>query len=39
MRDECAATRDLIANYTLNVKLAKSHLLNSGVAQKALQNL
>jgi hypothetical protein len=32
MRDECAATRDLIANYTLDVKLAKSHLLNSGVA-------
>jgi hypothetical protein len=32
MRDECVATRDLIANYTLNVKLAKAHLLNSGAA-------
>jgi hypothetical protein len=32
LRDECAATRDLIANYTLDVKLAKAHLLNSGVA-------
>jgi hypothetical protein len=32
LRDECAATRDLIANYTLDVKLAKAHLLNSGAA-------
>jgi hypothetical protein len=32
MRDECAATRDLIANFTLDVKLAKAHLLNSGTA-------
>ena len=32
MRDECAATRNLIANYTLDVKLAKAHLLNSGAA-------
>ena len=32
MRDECAATRDLIANYTLDIKLAKAHLLNSGAA-------
>jgi hypothetical protein len=32
MRDECAATRDLVANYTLDIKLAKAHLLNSGAA-------
>jgi hypothetical protein len=32
LRDECAATRNLIANYTLDIKLAKSHLLNSGAA-------
>ena len=32
LQDECAATRNLIANYTLNVKLAKAHLLNSGAA-------
>jgi hypothetical protein len=32
LRDECAATRNLIANYTLNIKLAKAHLLNSGAA-------
>ena len=32
LRDECAATRDLIANYTLDIKLAKAHLLNSGAA-------
>jgi hypothetical protein len=32
LRDECVATRNLIANYILDVKLAKSHLLNSGAA-------
>jgi hypothetical protein len=32
LRNECAKTRNLIANYTLNVKLAKAHLLNSGAA-------
>jgi hypothetical protein len=32
MRDECAATRDLVANYTLDLKLTKAHLLNSGAA-------
>jgi hypothetical protein len=32
MRDECATTRDLIANYTLDVKLGKVHLLNLGKA-------
>jgi len=32
MRDECRATRNLIANYSLDVKLAKAHLLNSGAA-------
>src|SRR5882762_2228292 len=32
LRDECTATRNLIANYTLDVKLAKAHLLNSGSA-------
>jgi hypothetical protein len=30
LRDECVATRNLIANYSLDVKLAKAHLLNSG---------
>ena len=34
MRNKCTATRDLIANYTLNIKLAKVHLLNSGAAPK-----
>jgi hypothetical protein len=28
--NKCAATRDLIVNYTLNVKLTKAHLLNFG---------
>ena len=32
LRDECATTRNLIANYSLDVKLAKAHLLNSGAA-------
>jgi hypothetical protein len=32
LQDKCATTRDLIANYSLDVKLAKSHLLNSGAA-------
>jgi hypothetical protein len=32
LRDECTATRNLIANYTLDIKLAKAHLLNSGAA-------
>jgi hypothetical protein len=32
LRNECADTRDLIANYTLDIKLAKAHLLNSGAA-------
>jgi hypothetical protein len=32
LRNECVATRDLIANYTLDIKLAKAHLLNSGSA-------
>jgi hypothetical protein len=30
--NECTKTRNLIANYTLDVKLAKAHLLNSGAA-------
>ena len=30
LRDKCAATRNLIVNYSLDVKLAKAHL-NSGV--------
>ena len=33
LRDECAATRNLIVNYSLDVKLAKAHL-NSGAAPK-----
>jgi hypothetical protein len=32
MRDERAATQDLIANYFFNIKLTKMHLLNSGAA-------
>jgi hypothetical protein len=32
LRDECVATKNLIANYTLDIKLAKAHLLNSGSA-------
>ena len=33
LRNKCAATRNLIVNYSLDVKLAKAHL-NSGVAPK-----
>ena len=32
LRDECVKTRDLIVNYTIDLKLAKAHLLNSGAA-------
>jgi hypothetical protein len=32
LREECIATRDLIANYTIDVKYAKAHLVNSGMA-------
>jgi hypothetical protein len=32
LREECVATKNLIANYTIDVKQAKTHLLNSGVA-------
>ena len=32
LRDECVETRDLIANYSIDLKLAKAHLLNSGAA-------
>ena len=32
LRDECVTTQNLIANYTINVKQAKSHLVNSGSA-------
>ena len=30
LQDKCVETRDLIANYTIDLKLAKAHLLNSG---------
>jgi hypothetical protein len=32
LRDECVSTKNLIANYTLDIKLAKANLLNSGSA-------
>jgi hypothetical protein len=32
LREECVVTKNLIANYTLDIKLAKAHLLNSGSA-------
>ena len=32
LQDECAATRNIITNYTFNIKLTKAHLLNSGAA-------
>jgi hypothetical protein len=32
LRDECISTKNLVANYTLDVKLAKANLLNSGSA-------
>jgi hypothetical protein len=32
LQDKCKATRDLNANYTINLKLAKAHPLNSRVA-------
>ena len=32
MQDECNTTRNPIMNYTLDIKLVKAHLLNSGTA-------
>ena len=38
MQDKCAATRNFIANYTLNIKLTKAHLLNLGSAPEFLDS-
>jgi hypothetical protein len=32
LREECVSTKNLIANYTLDIKLTKANLLNSGSA-------
>ena len=39
LRDEYATTRNLIANYSLDIKLTKAHLLNSGAVPEFVVNI